>query len=101
MVPDTAAPPDLGARLNAARVRLGLGVGEVARAGDLSGEHLRDILAGKRLPNGVVARRLIELLELDDETADLLIHHAEGGYVSAGGFGTLHFGDWGDAADRP
>jgi ribosome-binding protein aMBF1 (putative translation factor) len=82
-------PPDLGARINEARRRAGLGVVETARACDISLDHLSDILAGKRTPNDVVARRLIEVLEMDDVMADELIHHATGRYLSAGGFGTV------------
>ena len=97
----SAAPADLGARLNAARLRAGLGMSEVAEICDLSVGHLRDVMAGKRIPNGVITRRLIETLELDDETADLLLAESGGVYVSSGGFGSIMFGDFGDTADRP
>ena len=95
------APADLGARLNAARLRAGIGMSEVAEICGLSVAHLRDILGGHRFPNGVIARRLIETLELDNATADLLLAESGGRYVSTGGFGSVMFGDFGDAADRP
>lgn len=84
-----AIPPDLGDRINQARRRAGLGVVETARACDISVEHLGDILAGTRTPGDVVARRLIEVLEVDDAMADDLIHHAGGSHRSTGGSGTV------------
>ena len=87
-----AVPPDLAARLNVARHRLGLSVGDVAERCDISPDHVRDLLAGRRLPTETVARRFIDVLELDDPTADLLIVHSDGRYVSSGGFGVVTTG---------
>jgi hypothetical protein len=39
-----------------------------------------------------MARRLIEILELEDELADLLLRHADGRYVSSAGFGIVDVG---------
>jgi hypothetical protein len=78
-----AVPPDLAARLNVARHRVSLTVGDVAERCDISPD---------RLPTETIARRLIDVLELDDPTADLLILYSDGRYVSSGGFGVVAAG---------
>lgn len=87
-----AVPPDLAARLNVARHRVSLTVGDVAERCDISPDHVRNLLAGRRLPTETIARRLIDVLELDDPTADLLILYSDGRYVSSGGFGVVAAG---------
>lgn len=66
-------PEWLAARLGEARTRLGLSYRQVGAAVDVPHGHVWLIEHGRRRPSTVVARRLAEVLELDDATAAVLV----------------------------
>lgn len=89
MAPDRPVPPDLAARLNAARLRAGLSVAELARACSLSRGHLHEVLTGKRTLSAAVTRRVMAVLHLHEPMATDLVEHATGRHVSSAGFGIV------------
>ncbi len=83
-------PPDLAARINAARLRFDLSVEETARLCDISGTYLHAVLTGRRLLAPAVARRLIAVLQLDRAMADEVLRTADGRYGSTGELGVVY-----------
>lgn len=89
MAPDRTVPPDLASRVNAARMRAGFSVADLARACSLSKSHLHAVLTGQRTLTPAVARRLLAALHMHESTATEVLDNATGRYVSSAGFGVI------------
>src|SRR4051812_45553519 len=69
-------PVAVGARLRATRRSRGMSSDAVARAIDVSAAYVRLLELGRRAPSVVVACALIDVLEMPDDVATLLMAHA-------------------------
>lgn len=74
---------DLGRRINEARRRADMTVGELARQLTVSRTVASDIVSGKRSPTPSIAQRLIELLDFERETEEDLRQMSEATYTSS------------------
>ena len=92
MAPDRPVPPDLASRVNAARMRAGFSVADLATACSLSKSHLHAVLTGQRTLTPAVARRLMAALHLHESMADEVMDNATGRYVGSAGSGVVETG---------
>lgn len=80
---------DLGTRINRARRSAGLTVGDLARRLDVSRTLVSDIVSGKRSPTPSIAGRLIQILDIDEDTRKALEQLTESTYTSSALDGAL------------
>jgi cyanate lyase len=69
-------PPDLAEAVRDAKLRSGRSWRDLARASGVSHPHLVLISQGSRVPSREVARRIIAVLDLDDDLAAELLDEA-------------------------